>query len=64
MRHYGAQFHLNSFRDSKQRISYTTFYLIKFQRLDMVVLNKVKANTGEVLLVTTISKDVVSTKRA
>ncbi|KAL0302860.1 UNVERIFIED_CONTAM: Flavin mononucleotide hydrolase 1, chloroplatic, partial [Sesamum radiatum] len=44
--------------------SHPAFHFIKLQRPDMVAFNKIKAATGEAPLVSTISEDDISTKRA
>ncbi|KAL0413642.1 UNVERIFIED_CONTAM: hypothetical protein Sradi_1565900, partial [Sesamum radiatum] len=44
--------------------SHPAFYFIKLQRPDMVAFNKIKAATGEAPLVSTISEDDISTRRA
>ncbi|KAL0427801.1 UNVERIFIED_CONTAM: hypothetical protein Slati_2954900 [Sesamum latifolium] len=44
--------------------SHSTFYFIKLQRSDMVAFNKIKATTGEVPLVSAISEDDISNRRA
>ncbi|KAL0444675.1 UNVERIFIED_CONTAM: hypothetical protein Slati_2190200 [Sesamum latifolium] len=44
--------------------SHPTFYFIKLQRPDMVAFNKIKPATGEAPLVSAISEDDISTRRA
>ncbi|KAL0440293.1 UNVERIFIED_CONTAM: hypothetical protein Slati_2512300 [Sesamum latifolium] len=44
--------------------SHPAFYFIKLQRPDMVAFNKIKAATGEAPLVSAISEDDISTRRA
>ncbi|KAL0420776.1 UNVERIFIED_CONTAM: hypothetical protein Slati_3100500 [Sesamum latifolium] len=44
--------------------SHPAFHFIKLQRPDMVAFNKIKAATGEAPLVSAISEDDISTKRA
>ncbi|KAL2248350.1 UNVERIFIED_CONTAM: hypothetical protein Sindi_2687300 [Sesamum indicum] len=44
--------------------SHPTFHFMKLQRSDMVAFNKIKAALGEAPLVSAISEDSISTKRA
>ncbi|KAL2228420.1 UNVERIFIED_CONTAM: hypothetical protein Sindi_1821700 [Sesamum indicum] len=44
--------------------SHSTFHFMKLQRLDMVAFNKIKAASGEAPLVSAISEDSISTRRA
>ncbi|KAL2251418.1 UNVERIFIED_CONTAM: hypothetical protein Sindi_2264100, partial [Sesamum indicum] len=44
--------------------SHPTFHFMKLQRLDMVAFNKIKAAFGEAPLLSTISEDSISTRRA
>ncbi|KAL0313500.1 UNVERIFIED_CONTAM: movement protein [Sesamum radiatum] len=44
--------------------SHPAFYFIKLQRPDMVAFNKIKGATGEAPLVSAISEDDISTRRA
>ncbi|KAL0454982.1 UNVERIFIED_CONTAM: hypothetical protein Slati_0837400 [Sesamum latifolium] len=44
--------------------SHPAFHFIKLQRPDMVAFNKIKASTGEAPLVSAISEDDISTRRA
>ncbi|KAL0444342.1 UNVERIFIED_CONTAM: hypothetical protein Slati_2156900 [Sesamum latifolium] len=44
--------------------SHPAFHFIKLQRPDMVAFNKIKAATGEAPLVSAISEDDISTRRA
>ncbi|KAL0373326.1 UNVERIFIED_CONTAM: hypothetical protein Sradi_3248300 [Sesamum radiatum] len=46
------------------KVSHPAFHFIKLQRPDMVAFNKSKATTGEVHLVSAISEDDISTRRA
>ncbi|KAL2232593.1 UNVERIFIED_CONTAM: putative enzymatic polyprotein [Sesamum indicum] len=44
--------------------SHPAFHFIKLQRPDMVAFNKIKAASGEAPLVSAISEDIISTRRA
>ncbi|KAL0411157.1 UNVERIFIED_CONTAM: hypothetical protein Slati_3705400, partial [Sesamum latifolium] len=44
--------------------SHPAFHFIKLQRTNMVAFNKIKAATGEAPLVSAISEDDISTRRA
>ncbi|KAL0427878.1 UNVERIFIED_CONTAM: hypothetical protein Slati_2962600 [Sesamum latifolium] len=50
--------------ETAEKGSHPAFYFIKLQRPDMVVFNKIKAATGEAPLVSAISEDDISTRRA
>ena len=44
--------------------SHPAFHFMKLQRPDMVAFNKIKAASGEAPLVSAISEDSISTRRA
>ncbi|KAK4407887.1 Enzymatic polyprotein, partial [Sesamum angolense] len=62
-RYLGAKIHFSSSRDAGKG-SHPAFHFIKLQRPDMVAFNRIKATTEEAPLVSAISEDDISTRRA
>ncbi|KAL0347765.1 UNVERIFIED_CONTAM: putative enzymatic polyprotein [Sesamum calycinum] len=62
-RYFGVKIYLSSSRNAGKG-SHPAFHFIKLQRPDMVAFNRIKATTGEAPLVSAISEDDISTRRA